>query len=280
MSVYHIIDVSKWQGVIDWERVKAAGIDGAMLRAGYGDGNIDEQFVRNAAACNRLGIPIGVYWFSYAWTNEMARREAAHCLAAVAGLRVQLPIAFDWEYDSMDRAKQNGVTPGKAEIIGCAEAFLSAIDEAGYYAANYTNLDYLTRYFDGDRLKQYDVWLAAYRDTRPVARHNMWQYTSEGRIDGIAGNVDFNRAYVHYPSLIAAAGKNHLEGELDMTKEELVSVTGTGDHPSAWAREATAWAKENGILNGDGNGNYGWDRPITREALVTVLHNFAQYLNR
>lgn len=280
MSVYHIIDVSKWQGVIDWERVKAAGIDGAMLRAGYGDGNIDEQFVRNAAACNRLGIPIGVYWFSYAWTNEMARREAAHCLAAVAGLRVQLPIAFDWEYDSMDRAKQNGVTPGKAEITGYAEAFLSAIDAAGYYAANYTNLDYLTRYFDGDRLKQYDVWLAAYRDTRPAARHNMWQYTSKGRVDGIAGNVDCNRAYVHYPSLIAAAGKNHLEGELDMTKEELVSIAGTGDHPSAWAREATAWAKANGILNGDGNGNYGWDRPITREALVTVLHNFAQYLGK
>lgn len=68
--------------------------------------------------------------------------------------------------------------------------------------------------------------------------------------------------------------------ELDMTKEELVSVTGTGDNPSDWAREATEWAKANGIMNGDGSGNYGWDRPITREALVTVLHNFAQYLNR
>lgn len=280
MSVYHIIDVSKWQGVIDWERVKAAGIDGAMLRAGYGDGNIDEQFVRNAAECNRLGIPMGVYWFSYAWTNDMARREAAHCLAAIAGLRVQLPIAFDWEYDSMDKAKQNGVMPGKAEITGYAEAFLSAIDAAEYYAANYTNLDYLTRYFDGNRLKQYDVWLAAYRDTRPAARHNIWQYTSEGHIDGIAGNVDMNRAYVHYPSLIAGMGKNKLKEELDMTKEELVSIAGTGDQPSAWAREATAWAKENEIINGDGEGNYGWQQPITREALATVLYNFQEYLGK
>ena len=108
----------------------------------------------------------------------------------------------------------------------------------------------------------------------------MWQYTSKGRVDGIAGNVDCNRAYVHYPSLIAAAGKNHLEGELDMTKEELVSIAGTGDHPSAWAREATEWAKANGILNGDGNGNYGWDRPITRETFATVLHNFKEYLGK
>lgn len=280
MSVYHVIDVSKWQGIIDWERVKSSGIDGAMLRAGYGSGNIDDQFIRNAAECNRLNIPIGVYWFSYAWTNNMAKAEAKYCLDAIAPYRIQFPVAFDWEYDSMDRAKQNGVTPGKAEITGYAETFMSAIDEAGYYAANYTNLDYLTRYFDGDRLKQYDVWLAAYRDTRPTARHNMWQYSSSGNVPGINGNVDMNKAYVHYPSLIAGIGKNNLKGELDMTKEELVSVTGTGDNPSDWAREATEWAKANGILNGDGNGNYGWQQPITREAFATVLYNFKEYLGK
>ena len=280
MSVYHVIDVSKWQGVIDWERVKAAGVDGVMIRAGYGAGNIDEQFTRNARECNRLDIPMGVYWFSYAWTNEMAKAEARYCLDAIAPYRIQFPVAYDWEYDSMDRAQKNGVTPGKAEITGYAEAFLSAIDAAGYYAANYTNLDYLTRYFDGNRLKQYDVWLAAYRDTRPAARHNMWQYTSEGHIDGIAGNVDMNRAYVHYPSLIAGMGKNKLKEELDMTKEELVSIAGTGDQPSARAREATAWAKENEIMNGDGEGNYGWQQPITREALATALYNFQNYLGK
>lgn len=68
--------------------------------------------------------------------------------------------------------------------------------------------------------------------------------------------------------------------ELDMTKEELVSVTGTGDNPSDWAREATEWAKANGILNGDGNGNYGWQQPITREAFATVLYNFKEYLGK
>ena len=280
MRVYEIIDVSKWQGEIDWERVKASGIDGAMLRAGYGDGYIDAQFVRNARECNRLSIPMGVYWFSYAWTNGMAAREAQHCLTAIAPYTVSLPVAFDWEYDSMDRAKKNGVSPGRAEITGYAEAFLSEIDRAGYYAANYTNLDYLTRYFDGERLKPYDVWLAAYRNTRPTARHNLWQYTSTGRIDGIAGNVDRNKAYVHYPSLIAGLGKNHLKEELDMTKEELVSLAGTGDEPSAWAREAAEWAKANGIMNGDGEGNYGWQQPITREALVTALYHFKEYLGK
>ena len=66
----------------------------------------------------------------------------------------------------------------------------------------------------------------------------------------------------------------------EMTKEELLSVAGTGDQPSAWAREATAWAKENEIINGDGEGNYGWQQPITREALATVLYNFQEYLGK
>ena len=71
------IDVSKWQGSVDWQAVKDDGIEFAMLRAGYGQGNIDPQFERNASECTRLGIPFGVYWFSYAYTPEMARREAS-----------------------------------------------------------------------------------------------------------------------------------------------------------------------------------------------------------
>ena len=85
---------------------------------------------------------------------------------------------------------------------------------------------------------------------------------------------------MHYPSLIAGMGKNKLKEELDMTKEELVSIAGTGDQPSAWAREAVVWAKENEIINGDGEGNYGWQQPITREALATVLYNFQNYLGK
>lgn len=203
MSVHKIIDVSKWQGVIDWARVKASGIDGAMLRAGYGAGNADVQFARNARECNRLGIPIGAYWFSYAWSPDMARREAEYCLAAIKPYTLDLPVAFDWEYDSMKRANQNGVTPDKALISDIAVAFLSTIEAAGYYAINYTNIDYLTRYFDADRLSHYDIWLAAWRDTRPGVRHNLWQHTSTGRVDGITGNVDMNRAYIDYPAVIA-----------------------------------------------------------------------------
>lgn len=111
---------------------------------------------------------------------------------------------------------------------------------------------------------------------------------SEGHQKGIASNHGdvmhwFPRHGKNMDIFRNDVGKilNGTESEgLDMTKEELVSVTGTGDNPSDWAREATEWAKANEIMNGDGSGNYGWDRPITREALVTVLHNFAQYLNR
>ena len=233
MSVHKIIDVSKWQGEIDWARVRASGIDGAMLRAGYGAGNIDAQFARNARACNELGIPIGAYWFSYAWTPEMARREAEHCLAAVRPYTLDLPVAFDWEYDSMERAKANGVTPTKALISDMAEAFLSGIEAAGYYAINYTNLDYLTRCFDADKLGRYDVWLAAWRDTRPAARHNLWQYTSKGRVDGIRGNVDISRAYVDYPAVIAAAGLNRPTALPDYAGE-VCAALGLSDETRAY----------------------------------------------
>ena len=77
------IDVSQWQGDIDWAAVKAAGVEFAMLRAGYGQGNVDPKFGRNASECERLGIPFGIYWFSYAYTPEMAAKEALYALEAV-----------------------------------------------------------------------------------------------------------------------------------------------------------------------------------------------------
>ncbi len=98
------IDVSEHNGVIDWEKVKASGVGFAMIRAGYGKGNIDKQFVRNAQECTRVGMPFGVYWFSYAVTEEEVEREAEHCLNAVKPYHLDLPIAYDFEYDSVNNA--------------------------------------------------------------------------------------------------------------------------------------------------------------------------------
>ena len=116
------IDVSEHNGDIDWERVKGS-IDGAILRAGYGKGNADKKFTRNAAECNRLGIPCGAYWFSYALTPEMAAAEAKALLEAVKPYRMELPLAFDFEYDSVRVAARNGVTITKELASNMVRAF-------------------------------------------------------------------------------------------------------------------------------------------------------------
>lgn len=208
MDVKTGVDVSKWQGDIDWEKVKAAGIEFAMLRAGYGQGNVDEQFYRNADECTRLGIPFGVYWFSYAYTEAMARREAEHCLEVIKPYKLSYPVAFDYEYDSYDHGVENGVAPTKTLISAMARAFLNKVEEAGYYGMLYTNPNYLAQYFDDDLPKRYDIWLAKWPYTvpdpdtpKPEQCGGMWQYTSSGAVAGINGRVDMNYAYYDYPAL-------------------------------------------------------------------------------
>lgn len=210
------IDVSKHQGTINWTKVKAAGIQFAIIRAGYGRNNIDAQFKRNISECNRLGIPCGVYWFSYALNEAEAKKEAEYCLAAIKPYKVEYPVYFDLEYDTSRYMQQNGVRLTKAIATKHARAFLSVIEKAGYYAANYANPDYLTRYFDTSEAGtgNYDLWLANYKanpnlDSPPRAC-GMWQYSSTGKVDGIVGNVDMNVSYIDYPTLIRKAGLNGL----------------------------------------------------------------------
>lgn len=207
------IDVSKWQGKIDWEKAKKAGIEFAMIRAGYGQNNIDEYFERNIKECNRVGIPCGVYWFSYALNPDMARQEAKYCLAAIKPYKVEYPVCFDFEYDSVNYATKKGVTITKSLATAIADAFLSEVEKAGYYAMNYSNKDYLSRMFDMDILKKYDLWLALWptSKTPDVDRSGecgIWQYTSDGKVDGIYGRVDMNIAYKDYPTIIRQAGLN------------------------------------------------------------------------
>ena len=215
--MYRGIDVSRWQGTIDWGKVKKAGIQFAIIRAGHGQNNIDEQFKRNISECNRLDIPCGVYWFSYALNPEMARQEARYCLEAVKPYTVEYPICFDFEYDSVNYAKKKGVTITKELATAIADAFLNEVEKAGYYAMNYTNKDYLTRMFDMSKLKKYDLWYAYWSSKCDRDDAGIWQYTSDGKVDGISGRVDMNIAYKDYPAIIREKGLNRLN------KDELSS---------------------------------------------------------
>lgn len=201
-----VIDVSTFQGKIDWQKVKNSGVGGAMLRAGYGQGNIDAQFRRNAAECNRLGIPFGVYWFSYAKTAQDAIREANYCLNAIAPFKVELPVAYDYEYDS---EKENAAVT-TVQRTSFVYAFCCQIQAAGYYSMVYTNGDYLRNRF-GD-ISPFDLWYAAWTNNPNLGKApvncGIWQWGTS-TVDGI-GNVDTNECYRDYPKIIKAAGLNKL----------------------------------------------------------------------
>lgn len=206
------IDVSQWQDVIDWEKAKTH-IDGAILRAGYGQNHIDGQFERNASECNRLGIPCGAYWFSYARNADMARQEAEYLLTAVKPYRMELPLAFDFEYDSVEAAKKNGVIITKDLATEMVRAFCETIEQGGYWALFYANPDYLSRYFDANLPDRFGLWLAEWGRSSPSRSCAIWQHSSKGVVPGIRGDVDMDKTVTDFKSVIAGAGLNHLNGD-------------------------------------------------------------------
>lgn len=188
------IDVSEHQGIINWEQVKG-NIDFAILRAGYGNNNIDKQFIRNITECNRLGIPVGIYWFSYAYTINMARNEANFAVQAIKNYKMDLPIFFDFEYDSINYANKCGVDINQRLATDMVKAFCERIKELGYKPGNYSNQDFILNKFYNDELTQYPLWYAYYNQNKN--RNCMiWQYSESGRVPGInTDSVDMNYYY-------------------------------------------------------------------------------------
>lgn len=206
------LDVSRFQGEVDWEQVKAAGYQFAMLRAGYGDDSVDGQFRRNASECNRLGLPIGAYWFCYAASPENAAQEADSCIRTVSGYRLDYPVCYDIEQASADYVEKQGVsfTPALAQSL--VKSFCDRIEAQGYFAMFYSNRSFYDTYLGAALAGRYAFWYARYTDTFDGTDCGIWQYTSTGSVPGISGNVDLDLAYVDYPSVIRGAGLNHLDG--------------------------------------------------------------------
>lgn len=263
------IDVSQWQGTIDWGKVKAAGIEFAMIRAGWGQNNIDAQFKRNISECNRVGIPCGIYWFSYAYTEAMAIREAEYALAAVEPYKLEYPIAFDWEGDSCNYAVKNGVKPTKALASAMARAFCKRIEQGSYYAMVYTNPAYLSQYYDADIPKEFDIWLAQWPSnpdpaTKPAQAGGIWQYTSSGSVNGISGRVDMDAAYYDYPGIIADNGLNQPAAP---PEPEPVPEPDPETPAKTEPELAREWAMAMGISDGENP-----DSPCTRQQVWTMLY--------
>lgn len=204
-----IIDVSRYQGNIDWDKL-AGKIGGAMLKTvstnkSFGGIYIDPMFERNYSECKRLGIPVGAYYYTYAQDAATVQAELAKLHEALAGKTFTLPIAVDVEDNKLKPLSADALTD---LVIQAADT----IESWGLYAMVYTYTYYSQTELSTDRLAAYDLWIADYRSKRPTRKHGMWQYTSTGRLDGIAGSVDISHAYKDYPTIIARAGLTTLRG--------------------------------------------------------------------
>ena len=212
--LYEGPDLSYHNGTVDIKRIRDAGYKRVGLRAGYGKNNVDQKYVTNALACFNLGVAVLLYWFSYAYTVAMAAAEAGYAIAQAKKYWNKCPIAFDFEYDSVNYARKNGVVITKKLCTDMAIAFLKAVKTAGYVPVIYANKDYLNNYFDMSRitaeLGQVYVWYARYTSslsTGEFEEADIWQYTSSGRIPGVSGKVDLNKFYTNFEEQISVEPK-------------------------------------------------------------------------
>lgn len=193
------VDISKWNGEINWKALKKAGIKFVILRAGFGEKpNSDESFHRNMQDAIDNGIKIlGVYWFSYSYNEDMAKKEALACLQTIKKYKkyINLPVFYDFEYDSIKYANRKGVSITKDKASRFADIFCKTIENAGYSAGIYTNLDYSNRYFDKKILNKYNVWIAQWSHKNSYKdEYIIWQRSDKYRIN----NKNFDLNYLYY----------------------------------------------------------------------------------
>lgn len=196
------IDVSEWQGDIDWSKVRT---DFVIIRAGYGRelSQRDKRFERNYAGAKSAGIPCGAYWYSYAMSEDEARREAAVCMEVLHGKQFEYPIYLDVE-------EQKVLALGRDKVSAIIAAFLKELENSGYFAGLYMSAYQLTNLTTDYIKERFAVWVANYDVTKPSysGSYGMWQKSSKGRIAGISGNVDIDECYADYPKHIIGAGDN------------------------------------------------------------------------
>jgi len=198
------IDVSVHNGEIDWEKVKAAGVKFAIIRAGLGKyaKQKDDHFEQNYAGAKDAGIPVGAYWYSCAMTPAEAKQEAAVCIEALKGKQYEFPIWFDLE-------EKAALNTGKENCSAMVRAFLDELEKAGYFAGLYISRAALADYIGDDIKTRYALWVAEWGSklnySGPVG---IWQRSDTGTVNGIIGNVDLDISYKDYPAIIKKKGLN------------------------------------------------------------------------
>lgn len=190
MAEIKCIDISEWQGKADFSKVKAAGINCVILRAGFGreSTQVDAEFERNYKNAKAAGLKVGAYWYAYATDAADARKEAQACLEVIKGKKFELPVFYDMEDASQTKY-------GKTALTKFAVEFMAVLIDAGYKTGIYANANWFENYLDYNKLYgTYNIWLAQY-NSEPQFKCDIWQYTSSGKVNGIEGNVDMNIIY-------------------------------------------------------------------------------------
>ena len=184
-----VIDVSHHQGKIDWKKVKKSGIDGAIIRVSDSTGTPDRQCDRNIAQCKKYKIPFGLYIYSRAKDKKKVRKEADIILKKAKGLNIQFPLYIDLEQPGCEKYARMA-----------AKEFGRLVEKEGYWCGVYANQSWWKNYLAG--LNRYSKWVARYGQKPTIPRMDMWQYTMEGKIPGIAGDCDKNKCDVDFPKLL------------------------------------------------------------------------------
>lgn len=196
------IDVSKWNGSIDWNKVKSSGIDYVIIRGGFGTSTVDSKFKTYIEGASNAGLKVGVYWFSYATTSEKAAQEARKCVETIAPYKnsITYPVFFDYEYDSVKYANSNGVIITKNSATQIANSFINTIKSYGYDTGIYTNKNFSNTYFTNELINSTNLWVAQYNTTNTFNNdYSMWQYSEKGLVPGISNYVDLNYTYLKTP---------------------------------------------------------------------------------
>lgn len=257
------VDISEMNGTVDFQALKRAGVEFAIIRCGYGS-NIteqdDERFAENARKAETAGMPWGTYLYSYAINRDMAESESQHVLRLLAGRKPAYGVWYDVE----------DIQQSAADLVSVCEAFCKAIESAGLYVGIYSMLSWMESKLSSSRLDRWDKWIAQWNSECTYRKpYGMWQYTDNFTIGGKA--FDGNYAYKDYPKIT--------KGEPELTKAEIQQIArdeyarinptyNTIEQiPSYWREDIKALV-EHGIIVGSGNGKLSLTHSEAKMAVI------------
>lgn len=264
-------------GSVDFTALKNAGVEFIILRCGFGSdyaSQDDKRFAENVEKAEAAGLPWGAYLYSYATNTAMAQSEAQHTLRMLNGKK---PLYGVW-YDVEDSSQS------QADLVSICETFCEAMESAGLYCGIYSMLAWMNGKLNHSRLDKYDKWVAQWSNSCDYQKaYGMWQYTDSLVIAG--KTFDGNWAFKDYPAMVQAMGATGKE-EPELTEAQVkeIAVKAIQSYfeelaakpASTWAQDAVTYVQTAGLMNGDTDGNFRPQSPITREEVAAVFQNLLQ----